>query len=217
MLRVFLTCAVTGLGVFGPATPSVSAYVVSVESEFGDTFDVAPGQTFDVSIVLTDAGGALEHNAAILFVNFLLDEGSGLGVVLEGAVWAAPYETGTFTEDSTPLSGDLPQELTPDLFVRPGAAEGLTDIELSNVLLSGSFTSGTIVTLALSVLEGAAFGSEIVITAEADTISLGFDEIGTESGFGVIARVVPGPAGMRLFAISGVMCLGRRRSGRGGA
>ncbi len=151
-------------------------YTLSPLSGGSASKTVQKGDSFSLDLVLT-SDGSDEHNSAIFRVVF-----SSGGLSYESYAWTAPYATGTTDDDSKPLIADLPTVLTADTLSGPGYPAGTVDIELSNVLASATFGTGTLATMTITVPASYSGSNSVTISVAPDTFADGFTEINTIAG-----------------------------------
>lgn len=199
-------CAILGLCVLCGVATARADYILRPSSGGATSLTVNWGDTFALDLVLSTAAND-KSNSAIFQVRF-----TEPGLMYEDYAWAAPYmdyDPLLPLDDSTPLLPDLPAEITPDLLSGPGYLPNLSDVELSNVLLSGTFGAGTLATLTLHVPENYGFVGSIYVSAAPDTFANGFSVIPTTAGQVFELIVVPEPASVGLLL--GLLPLMRRR------
>lgn len=198
--------AILSLCVLSGVATARADYILRPSSSGATSLTVNWGDTFALDLVLSTAAND-KNNSAIFQVRF-----TEPGLIYEDYAWAAPYmdyDPLLPLDDSTPLLPDLPAEITPDLLSGPGYLPNLNDVELSNVLLSGTFGAGTLVTLTLHVPESYGFVGSLYISAAPDTFANGFSVIPTTAGQVFELIVVPEPAA--AGALLGLLPLMRRR------
>jgi hypothetical protein len=189
------------------ASAARAAYVLTPFSGGFNTITVAPGGSFSLDLVLTSEA-ADEHNSAIFRVVF-----SEPGLIYSGFTWQSPYTLAY--DDSKPNTGfDI--LLDAATLSGPAYPDGVVDIELSNVVEPGTFTTGTLVRLDLAVPADYSGAPTVYISAAPDTIANGFDIIDTAAG-GDFTLNVPEPAAWTIVSLVGAVALLRRRAGRGSA
>ncbi len=177
------------------AAPARAAYTLIPTADGLSTRTVAPGDPFRLDVTLT-SDAADQHNSAIFQLFF-----TEPGLVYQSYDWAAPYADGPPFDDSTPLLADLPAALDADLLTGPGHPAGVTDVELSNVLIGSTFGVGTLVSLDLLVPADFAFRGSLFIAAVPDTFADGFDEIPAASGQVFELIIVPAPPAWPLLLL----------------
>lgn len=130
-----------------------------------------PGTSFTLNFLLT-SDGSNEHTSAIFDVSF-----SPYGILYTDYAWGSPYETGDGNvgiydwSDPSPESG--PQLNSGDSPAGP--------INFQNFLPSGSFSTGTLLSLVLTVPADHP-GGQVIIRAIPDTFDDGFGSILTDPG-----------------------------------
>lgn len=207
MIKQGLSLVVTAVAAMG--SQAHASYIVTPRVNGSNAAIVAPGQSFNVDIVLNSNANDV-HNSAIVRVVF-----SAPGLMYESYAWSAPYQTGSIFDDSHPGLGALPALLTARLLSGPGYPSGVVDIELSNVVPSGVFGAGMLASLSLSVPLNYAGPSQISISAAPDTIANGFNVIAAQGGEALVVQVVPAPSVLSIALAS--LCLhSRRRAQRDG-
>lgn len=189
-------------------TPVHAGYSMSIQ-RLDAGGDLLPGEHFTLAIRLDSSDGLDLHNSAIFWLNF-----SEAGLWITNYSWALPYVTGGVLDQSTGAHTSLPLAINADTYERPGDETGLIDLEFSNVLLSGRFGDGVLLTAEFMVPEVYSGSGLISVAAEVDTIADGFDELPIEIGSGVDIVIVPAP----FTGAVGFVCLsafGSRRGRRG--
>jgi hypothetical protein len=154
-------------------------YTITATSGGASSVTVGTGLDFDVEIHLDSDGGDV-HNSAIYRVVLSL-----AGIEYTGYAWGAPYQTGTAFDDSFPfidfLDPKSPLEILATTLAGPGYPAGAIDVELSNVVPSGTMSEGLITTLNLRIPPGYPL-EPLSICIEPDFIALGFRMIAAEAG-----------------------------------
>ena len=182
-------------------------YVVDIRSGGASVVQAFPGQTVEIEVILQSASGDT-HTSAITRLVFSLP-----GLSMTSAEWAPPYETGGIFDDSAPALVDLPSVLTAGLLAGPGYPVGVVDLELANVIASGSFGVGVLVSLTVEVPLDAV--GAIEVWAEPDTFANGFAVIPAQSGSSLSIQVVPSPGtGVPACVVGAAIALRRRRPAR---
>ena len=189
------------------SSAAFGAYTITPLHNGGTSAEVAPGEAFDLDIVLT-SNAADAHNSAIFRVGF-----SEPGLLYDAYLWVAPYQTGTIWDDSDPLLSGLPLVLAASTLSGPGYPAGVVDIELSNVVPigQGRFDEGLLTTLMLTIPSDFEKDQSVWISVFPETIASGFDVIPTTAGPAFELRVVPEPASVALWLSALAACLSRRR------
>lgn len=203
-MRVF-SAGVVLAGLAGVGTAS-GAYMVGATSNGMASRTVQPGNSFQLDLVLT-SDASDEINSAISRLVF--SEG---GLLYTGYSWTAPFENGSVTDDSVPkMPDDLPALLDEDTLSGVGYADGVVDVELSNVILTADrFGEGILVSLMLTVPSDYMGEETIVISPVPDTFANGFDVVQALPG-GSFTLIIPAPAGVALGGLAGIGLLNRRR------
>ena len=189
------------------AAPTEADYIVTPLVEGMSSVTVEWGDSFTLDLDLSsDAGDT--HNSAIIDVIF-----AEPGILYEAYEWAAPYVTAPPYDDSAPILAALPLLLDADTLAGPGYPDGVVDVELSNVLIGGTFGEGTLVSLDLTVPADFGYEGSVFIAASPDTIADGFDVIPSTGGQVFELVVVPEPSGgaVLLAVFLGVLRYRRRR------
>jgi hypothetical protein len=200
-----LVCA---LALISEPAPSYAGYSLSIERTDG-VGDLLPGERFTLAIRLDSSDGLDLHNSAIFWLNF-----SEVGLLITNYAWALPYVTGGVLDQSTSAHNALPLLIDADTYKRPGEEGGLIDLEFSNVLLSGRFGEGVLLTAEFMVPDFYAGSGVISIAAEVDTIADGFDEYEVAVLAGIDVIIIPAPfIGAIGIAVLGVFAPQRRRQG----
>ncbi|MBC7771464.1 MAG: hypothetical protein H7210_03100 [Pyrinomonadaceae bacterium] len=163
-----------------------------------------PGQSFDLDITLT-SDAADQHNSAIFRVVF-----SSPGLVYQDYEWSTPYVTGGIFDDCLPPIADLPVIISPQLVQGPGFPAGVSDIELSNVVGSGTFGVGLLARLTFLVPSDYAGADQMTISVAPDTFARGFDEIPTLAGTSVLVTI-PAPVTSTMLILGLGVGVPRRR------
>lgn len=205
---VSAVCALTVLSYCGNATAD---YVLTPRSGGSGSAIVGRGRTLNLNLGLT-SDSSDTHTSAIFRVVF-----SSPGLTYQSYLWQAPYSNTSGDDDSTPRAEQLPVTLTADTLSGPSFPPGVVDVELSNVVESGTFGQGSLVTLTLGVPAGYTGPDSITISAAPDTFANGFDEIVTTAGPPFTLTIVPEPSAAvlgcaALLALSG-RSLHRRQRG----
>jgi hypothetical protein len=147
------------------------AYTIALLSQNADQRTVEVGESFDLDVVLSSESG--RHDAATLRLLF-----STPGLVLKSMSWSPPYLTSGRDDASIPPALELPAAILDDTITGAGLPERQADIYLSNALPpSEAFSNGTLVRLALSVPEDYLGFEDVVIRAEPESFSAGFDNL----------------------------------------
>ncbi|MFN0012186.1 MAG: hypothetical protein ACKVS8_11150 [Phycisphaerales bacterium] len=182
-------------------------YTLSPVLGLGATTVVAPGDNVAISLVLTSPVSTDVHNSAVCRVEFSVS-----GFILEQFAWSPPYQTGGLFDDSIPAAATLPVMITDDLVSGFGYPANVADIELSNVVPTGTFSTGTLATIRFRVPSLAA-GTHFTVRAVPDTFANGFDEIPTTQGEGLaFIVVVPSPhMSWSALGLAAALRHGRRR------
>lgn len=189
-------------------SPAAAGYVISIDRVDGGG-ELLPGQSFTLAVRLDSSTGFDQHNSAIFWLVF-----SEAGLWISNYDWSLPYETGGVLDQSTGSDTPLPLAINADTYERPGDEAGLIDLEFSNVLLSGRFGSGILLTAEFMVPGNYSGTGLISIAAEVDTIADGFDVLDVAVDAGVNVIVIPAPfMGAIGIAVLGVIAPQRRRRG----
>ena len=174
-------------------------YILTPLSGGASSATVEWGDSFMLDLVLSSNGDDL-HNSAIFDLVFTQPN-----LRYDAYHWAPPYGDAPPNDDSTPLLADLPAMITADTLSGTGHPAGVVDVELSNVLIGHTFGTGTLVTLSLTVPADYGFNGSLYIAAVPDTFANGFEIIPTTAGQVFELHVIPEPASMILFALSGLL------------
>lgn len=201
-----------GLALAWGVAATHGAYIVTPLHGGQSSFTVEPNQAFDLDIVLT-SDAADQHNSAIFRVNFRHDTDPAPGLRYDSYIWSAPYETGTFWDDSKPIRSALPAVLDANTLSGPGYTPGVVDVELSNVIPTGYglFGQGVLTTLTLTVPATFAPDQTLWINVQPDTFANGFDEIPTTAGPVFALHIVPEPGSCLLVGLA-LVAVGLRRT-----
>jgi hypothetical protein len=207
-----LICAAAAL--FAVQQSAHANYILSAkESGTGNSsVSVAPGGTFAVDFILSQSSGSDVNNSAVFQVNF-----SSPNLTETAYLWSGGYTTGTATDDSTPNTANkgggrpqTPTTITSSSFSGPA---GVVDIEMSNVLESGTFGTGTLVTVNFQVPISWAGPSSVTITAVPDTFQNGFNPPVTTTAGPAFTVNIPEPASIGLLLpVAGAMLIRRTRA-----
>jgi hypothetical protein len=107
-------------------------YILTPVHDGNSSAIVEPGDSVTLTIDL-DSNAGDEHVLSLFRVVF-----SSPGLIYESYAWAQPpYANGTPDDDSRPVIGELPVLLTAETLSGLGYADGVVDIELSNVTEDG--------------------------------------------------------------------------------
>lgn len=200
-IRSRFVAVAVACGVFLILASRVHAGVATLELSSGaDVIVVSPGEAFSIDVVL-EAPEGVTHNSSLFSLIFTQP-----GLIFESYSWAAPYENETVFDFSSPLWSELPQPVVPGL--NPGPA---SEVMLSNVVASGWFGSGVLVTLSLRVPGDWTEQSGIGIAVIPDSFADGFEMIEVVGGDGVLVSVVPSVGGAWVLLCSGIVQSARRR------
>lgn len=200
------TLTIVAVGLLAAGTCS-GGYVYDVSLIGGDEQLFVPGDTFQLELSLNSTEGD-EHNSSLFSLIF-----TEAGLLYEGYTWSAPYENESFFDFSMPLYSDLPAVIDADSVPGP-----LVDVVLSNVVPSGTFGSGVVVTLDLRVPEDWSDETTVFALPQVDTVANGFEVIEVETGPAVAIQIVPGAgAGLGLAGFCFSLMTPRRRREAGGA
>jgi hypothetical protein len=151
-----------------------------------------PGDAISLDFEMTPSG-AYPFNAA----SFTLDI-SGAGALYDAYQWSSPFTTGGTFDNSTP-SGSTETEITYD-----------------NFALTGSFTSGTLLTAQFTVPAIAAPGSQITLTPDfnANSFVNGPTSYSAAGQAFTVDVAVPEPSSVCIFAAAASAMLWHGRSRR---
>ncbi len=184
-IRSRFVAVAAGYVVFLPLASRVHAGVATLELSAGgaEVIVVSPGEAFSIDVILNAPEGMV-HNSSLFSLVF-----TQAGLSYEGYSWAEPYENQTNFDFSSPLWSDLP------LLIGPGLNPGPTsEVVLSNVVRSGEFSSGLLVSLSLRVPDDWTEMTNIGIAAFPDTFANGFEEMPVSAAGGVLVMIVPSPS-----------------------
>ncbi len=188
------------------AAPAFGSYILTPLSAGANQRTVAHGQSFTLDIVIT-SDAADTQTSAIFQVRFTRP-----GLVLTDYQWAPPYGTGDIFDDSKPHHSSLPAPIVPETLEGGLYPPGLTDLEMSNVLIGSTFGTGTIVSLDFNIPSNYAYTGPIFISLNADQIANGFDEV--DSTAGQVFRldvIIPTPAAAIILPAALLRATRRRR------
>lgn len=163
--------------------------------------EVAWGDSFTLDFILS-SDAFDEHNSAIFQVIF-----TEPGLQYDAYDWASPYGEGDVADQSVPFLTDLPMVVDVDAYTNP-ISPTLVDIQLDNVLLSGTHGAGDLVALDLTVPMDIGFVGSIYIYAQPDSFYNGFTQIPTTAGQVFELIVTPEPTTALMLA---ALVLIRRR------
>jgi hypothetical protein len=185
---------------------ALNEYTLYADIPAGEDTVVSPGDSVTVNVSLLAFSGTPAHNAAIFRAAF-----SQPGFTLTSYAWSPPYITGNAFDDSRPSQAALPALITPELVSDFGEPDEVADIEFSNVVPSGFFTSGQILSFQFLVPDNAPAG-QFLVSLVPDTVSFGFDDVTTHEGPRLLFIVIPAPAAFSLLAAIGLGLSRRRRT-----
>jgi hypothetical protein len=183
-------------------SPAFGAYTLAPSVGGQSTSTVVEGQSIVIDLVLTRDNLSDSNTSAIFTVQFTKP-----GLILTNYAWAAPYTTGTTDDKSIPKT--LPIPILSETYVAPFADAGTADVYFENFAISDNFTTGTLLTMTLSVPGGFGYGP-ITVSALPDTFDDGEANIVTAGQSATIA-VVPEPTAVALGATVLSLILFRRR------
>jgi len=189
------------------ATSAASGgYELSVVQSDGDA-ELRPGDSFALDVILESSSGLDRHNSAIFWMVF-----SAAGLQVTNYAWSSPFTTGGILDQSTAGQGGEPLTIDSSTFDRPGDGVGLIDLEFSNVLLSGVFTSGVLLSVELAIPDAFTDFGVVTVAVEADTFADGFDELVVANTGPIELVIVPSAAAWPvLLGSCGFIGRGRRR------
>lgn len=196
-------------------TPAANAAYVLTPVKSGTTdssVSVAPGGTFAVDYVLSSNASDV-HNSIIFQSTF-----SSPDLVLQTYGWTGGYNNATSVgdnDDSTPNvinqgggRAQTPTTITATTFNGPA---GVVDVEMSNVLDSGTFGVGNVVTLTLQVPAGWSGPSTVAINVVPDTVQNGFTPVTTTAGGPFTVNIIPEPTSLGFVGVAAIGMLAARR------
>jgi len=180
-------------------------YTLSPKVEGQAVRELSWGETFTIDINVSLTGDTMpEFNSAIFQVRF-----TEPGLELEDYAWDTPFGTGDIFDDSTPSTLNLPAVLDSDTFDTP-LAPSLVDIDLSNISIAGSYATGDVVSLTITVPANFGYAGALFVSVAPDTLADGFNELPASSGQVLQLNIIPAPATAATMLLGG-MCFGRRR------
>lgn len=211
MLKLTVVAAAVGVCLLALPVEAQAEYTITPLFEGSSTATVDRGDAFDLSVLLTSSGSD-QHNSIIFMANC-----SSPGLIYEDYTWHSPYETAPAScfDDSHPSAGELPSVLTAETYDNPDYP-GAADVYLSNAT-EQLFTTGTVVSLTLSVPAGYAGPDTVTIGLREDTVGEGFaihdgfDQVPTTAGGDFTLHIVPEPATLLLVTMGGAWLVARRR------
>lgn len=193
----------------GTATGVANAgYILLPVLPSGADSVIDPGEEVRVNLVLTDdaqGGAAPQHNSAIFRVVFSVE-----GFEITSVQWATPYVGGGAFDDSTPGQGGIPFLLNNTTLSRPGDPVNVADFELSNVVPTGTFTTGQIASFTFRVPTNPGT-DRLLIDVAPDTFANGFSPVQTAAGPRLLFVVVPTPGAAGLMFAGGLLVARSRR------
>lgn len=176
-------------------------YTLNVLTDGVPRARVTPGETFELGVFLSTAAEDT-HDAAVFQLSF-----SSEGLLLNSYTWAAPYQTGTLEDASTPSPSLLPVLITPQLLSGGSYPFNVTDIEFSNITPQAGqfFNDGRLVTLSISVPANYSGPDSVTITPVPVEFVKGFGLVTTVPGQSFVLTI-PEPSTL-AFGISGLLLL----------
>jgi hypothetical protein len=180
-------------------------YALSIDQRGGPEFH--PGDAIVLDVILESSSGLDRHNSAIFWMVF-----SAVGLQVTNYAWGSPFTTGGILDQSTAGQGGGPLTIDSSTFDRPGDGVGLIDLEFSNVLLTGAFTSGVLLSVELAIPDTFTDFGVVTVAVEADTFADGFDELVVANTGPIELVIVPSAAAWPvLLGSCGFIGRGRRR------
>ena len=198
------TKTVATIALLTAASAAHADYVMWLESGGSSSQQVNPGESLTLEVWLgSDAADV--HDASIWRIEF-----SAPGLSYMGYEWAAPYEAGSIFDDSKPFIDNLPVILDETTLSGGGYQQGVVDVELANLTMSGTFGEGWLASLELTVPVDYDGPAEITIIAVPESFAMGFNEVPVEVT-GEFTILVPAPASLALASLAAASWIRRRR------
>ena len=190
------------VAIFGGFAADASAdYVLSPLVGGLSTASVDEGQSVAVDLVLSRTNTTDFNTSAIFTVKF-----SKPGLAYTSYAWYPPYQTNGVDDQSKPSAS---ASLQASDYVATSNDPGDVDVYFENFTATGSFTTGPLVTMNLTVPNGFGAGP-VLVTAMPDTFDDGNQSIDA-TGTSLVLNVVPEPASTAVFGLLGCAMLARRR------
>jgi autotransporter-associated beta strand protein len=127
-----------------PAAAS-AAYVLSPTVDGQSSLSVVAGTPFSLDLNLTSTDADF-HFGAVFTVDF-----SAPGLRYLGHTWAAPYDTSSPDNRSRPGNSATPALIDANSYIRTSADPGAVDLYFENLIETGQFDTGRLVTLHFEV------------------------------------------------------------------
>jgi len=201
------TAAIAAVALAATAHAGYVASVVNAQ-DGSNLVGVLPGRTFNVDVRLDadpDGPQDVAHNSAI--IRLIADVE---GLIVNAVTWQAPYENGTFFDDSTPSATDLPLPLTADTLTGTGYPDDVIDMQLSNVVDTGTFATGIIASIEFELAADYAGPIEFNLSVDPDTIADGFEIVETTAA-NPLTIFIPAPGAALAIAGVALTTAARRR------
>lgn len=190
------------------AIPARADYLLSPLSGGSSSRNVTPGSSFTLDLMLTSTGTD-SNTSAIFTVDF-----SKPGLQYNSHAWLSPYDTSSIDNASKPANNSLPVLLSQSTYVAGSLDPGAIDTYFENFLSAGTFTTGDILQMNLTVPSNFATGP-MTITTVPDTFDNGIGSVPTIGNtFTLNVTPTPEPSTLALLASAGVFAgwgLYRRR------
>jgi hypothetical protein len=181
------------------AIPALADYILTPLSGGLSSKNVTAGSSFTIDLMLTSASGTDSNTSAIFTVDF-----SKAGLQYDSHSWLSPYDTSSIDNQSKPANSGLPVTLAKTTYVAGSLDPGAIDAYFENFLSAGTFTTGEIVQMNMTVPSSFPLGP-MTITTVPDTFDNGIRSIATAGNtFTLNVTSAPEPSSLVLLAAAGV-------------